>query len=98
MVSTAYLDYTYSILDFKICHEDSCLGFDSVQCQTCQSDNGEAEEGTQSSSGAAGDVHVSGMLKLKLLNAAAMHSIRQAFKLSHFLLHQPVWQNCIVTK
>lgn len=46
-VSTAYLDFTYSIQDFKICHNDSCLGFDSIECQTCQFDvDGES---TQSS-------------------------------------------------
>lgn len=37
-ISTAYLDFTYSISDFKICYNDSCLGFDSIECQTCQSD------------------------------------------------------------
>lgn len=45
-ISTAYLDFTYSISDYKICYKESCLGFDIIQCQTCQSDVPEEGSGT----------------------------------------------------
>ncbi|KAL3162489.1 hypothetical protein ABBQ32_010152 [Trebouxia sp. C0010 RCD-2024] len=50
-ISTAYLDFTYSISDYKICYKESCLGFDIIQCQTCQSDV--PEEGSESEISAA---------------------------------------------
>ncbi|DBA69714.1 TPA: hypothetical protein ACH3X2_012645 [Trebouxia sp. C0005] len=37
-VSSMYLQETYAVSDFKICNGESCLGFDSIQCQTCESD------------------------------------------------------------
>ncbi|KAL3141125.1 hypothetical protein ABBQ38_003477 [Trebouxia sp. C0009 RCD-2024] len=50
-ISTVYLDFTYSISDYKVCYKESCVGFDIIQCQTCQSDV--PEQGSESEDPAA---------------------------------------------
>jgi len=53
-VSSAYLQETYAVSDFKICNGENCLGFDSIQCQTCESD--EDQESSESAAYTTGDV------------------------------------------
>ena len=53
-VSSMYLQETYAVSDFKICNGENCLGFDSIQCQTCESD--EDQESSESAAYTTGDV------------------------------------------
>jgi len=53
-VSSTYLQETYAVSDFKICNGENCLGFDSIQCQTCESD--EDQESSESAAYTTGDM------------------------------------------
>ncbi len=59
-ISSSFLQETYAISDFKICNGESCLGFDSIQCQTCESDtsaNADSEGSAYVSDDVSGQAH-----------------------------------------